>query len=211
MTSLPLRMLFHAKEPLPSFSVKIFPFGKNISLKNRWNREFLSSSSLHTCFANIASLNFCNSLNPIPPRALGRQSVLHFDQCMFLWFPRWPHQNFRISYSMSLHNVTGSLKQLMAKVGMACTTTFNSTSLPAWERSCSFHPCNLAQTRSLMNIRLAFLFLPTKVGRLRYFSSYLTSWTPRQLVIKAMDSIEVDLLKKREVFDLFNCWPEALS
>ena len=30
-------------------------------------------------------------------------------------------------------------------------------------------------------------------------------------MIKAMDSIEVDLPKKREVFDLFNCWPEALS
>ena len=30
-------------------------------------------------------------------------------------------------------------------------------------------------------------------------------------MICSMASVDVDLLKKREVFDLFNCWPEALS
>ena len=61
------------------------------------------------------------------------------DQCIFRWFPCWPHQNFRISCSMLLHSVMGSLKQLTAKVGIACTTAFNNTSRPTWERSCSFH------------------------------------------------------------------------
>lgn len=112
---------------------------------------------------------------------------------------------------MSLHKVKGSLKQLMENVGIAYTTAFSNTSRPAWERSSSFQLCNLAHIFSLMNLRLAFLFLPTRVGRPRYFLYCLTSYTSRRLVICPMVSVEVDLLKKRMVLDLFSCWPEAFS
>ena len=131
MTSRLLRILLQAKDPLSSFASKILPLGKNFALKNLWKREVLSSNSLQTCFASIASLNFCNSLNPIPPRSFGRHNELHFVQWIFFWFPRWPHQNLQSSHSMSLHNVIGSLKQIMAKVGIACTTAFSNTSHPA--------------------------------------------------------------------------------
>ena len=131
MISQPLRILFQAKEPLSSFASKIVPFGKIFTLKNLWKRKDLFSSNLHTCFANIASLNFCSTLKPMLPRSFGRQSVLHFDQCIFLWFPQCPHQNLRIICSMLLHKVMRSLKQLMTKVGIACTTAFSNTSCPA--------------------------------------------------------------------------------
>ena len=211
MISRPLRILFQAKEPLSSFASKIVPFGKIFTLKNLWKREDLFSSNLHTCFANIASLNFCSSLKPMLPRSFGRQSVLHFDQCIFLWFPQCPHQNLWIICSMSLHKVMMSLKQLMAKVTIACTTAFSNTSRPAWERSCSFQPCSLAHTLSLINLRLSFLFLSTRVGSPSYFSYCLNSWTPNKLVIYSMATVGVDLLIKKEVFDLFSCWLEAPS
>ena len=199
------------KGALIIFCIKNRTIWEKLSFENLWKREDLSSKRRHTCFANIASLNFWRSLNPMPPMIFGRQRVLHLDQWIFRWFPRWPHQNLRTSCSMSLHNVVGSLKQLMANVGITWITAFSSTSRPAWERSCSFQPCNLLHTRSLINLRLALLFLPTSVGRPRYFSYCLTSWAPRILVIWSMVSDRVDLLKKREVLDLFNCCPEALS
>ena len=47
--------------------------------------------------------------------------------------PVYPHQNFRMSDSISLHKFFGNLKQFIVKVGMACKIDLIKTSLPACE------------------------------------------------------------------------------
>ena len=123
------------------------------TMERTWTKKiekFLSWISLHTRFANIASLNLTNSLKPNPPSFLGLQSVSQFFQWIFLRSLLSPHQNFHISISISLHRSTESLKHPIAKVSIAWTTTFNNTSFPTWYRSFSFHLCNLLQTRSFI-------------------------------------------------------------
>ena len=90
------------------------------------------------------------SLKPNPPFPFSSQSFSHFTQCTFLLVPSYPHQNFLIGVSNSLINPLGSLKQLIVYVGMAWMTDLIKISLPAWERSFSFHPCNFLHTLSLM-------------------------------------------------------------
>ncbi|KAK4599821.1 hypothetical protein RGQ29_009748 [Quercus rubra] len=110
----------------------------------------LSSQHHHTCFANITSLNFTKSLKPNPPSFFGLQSVSQFFQWIFLRSPHCPHQNFRINISISRQSPKGNLKHPIAKVGMAYTTAFKSTSFPAWESSFSFHSYNFPHTLSFM-------------------------------------------------------------
>ena len=138
------------------------PFGKNFSLKNLWNKEDWFSASRHTCFASIASLNFWSSLKPNPPKLFDWHNDFHFDQWIFLWLPFWPHQKFLIKASISWHRVSGSLKQLMAKVGISWITASRRTSHLAWKRSCSFQPWSFAATLSLIYSKLAFFFFPTR-------------------------------------------------
>ena len=150
MTILALRILCHAKEPFELFASNTNPDGKNLALNTLKNSEVLSICSPHTCLANIASLNLTKSLKPNPPSDLCLHNVSKFFQWIFLRSPLSPHQNLWISISMAWHNPTGSLKQLIAKVGMAYTITFNRTSLPIWVNNFSFHPYNLLHTLSLM-------------------------------------------------------------
>ena len=140
MTYLPFKMLLQAKDPLFSLASKMVPCGKNFVLKNLKNRESWFCNKRQICLPSIASLNFCNSRKPIPPSDLGLHILLHLTQWIRLLVPRWPHQNFLIIASISWQSVIGSLKQLIEYVGMACTTAFKRTSLPAWDRIFSFHP-----------------------------------------------------------------------
>ena len=98
---LPLRMLFHAKDPFPSFASRMLPVGKKFALKNLWSRESSFVSKRHNCFSSIVSLKFCRSLKPMPPKLFSLHKVLHLDQWIFLCSPRRPHQNFLIKDSIS--------------------------------------------------------------------------------------------------------------
>ena len=145
----------------------------------------------------------------MPPKAFGLHKVSQFFQWIFRWSPLCPHPNFFIIISISFNNPDESLKQLIAKVGIAWTTAFKSTSLPTYERSFSFQPYNLLHTLSLMKLRLTFLFLPTTAGSPRYFSYSHTSLTPKRSRISTFLPSGVDLLKNIVVFSLFNFYPEA--
>lgn len=63
-----------------SISSRIVQFRKNLALKTRYNKEFLSCKSLQASLANKASLNIAKSLNPIPPSLFGLHIVSHFTQ-----------------------------------------------------------------------------------------------------------------------------------
>ena len=161
----------------------------------------MSCTSLHTCLASIASLNLQRSLNPMPPSTLGLHKVSYFFQCIFLWSPLSPHQNSRITTSMSLQRPTGKRKQFIANVGIACTTTLRRTSLLACDNNFSFHPWIFLHTLSLMKFRLALMFLTTTTGRPKYFSYSLISRTPRKFFMSFFVVTGTTLLKKRVV-----CW-----
>lgn len=84
--------------------------------------------------------------------------------CILFLLSFLPHQKFVMILSSSVQRVDGSLKQLIAKIGMARVTTFNSTSLPPWERRCPFQVCKYLPKFSL-NLREGFLTGFTNYGR----------------------------------------------
>ena len=93
---------------------------------------------------------------------------------------------------------------------MARTTAFSRTFLPTWDNKFSFHPCNLLHTPFLMQLRLAFLFLPTTAGNPRYFSYSLIFKTPRKFRISSFVSSATTLLKKRVVLSRLICCPRLV-
>ena len=120
--------------------------------------------------------------------------------------PKFTNHHF-----MSLQRPTGKRKQLIAKVGIACTMALRRTSFPACDNIFSFHPWIFPHTLSLMKFRLALLFLPTTAGRPKYFSYYLISGTPRKFFMSFFTAMDTVLLKKRVVSSLLIRCPEAFS
>ena len=120
----------------------------------------MSCIRLHTCLANIASLNFASSLNPNPSFFFGLQSVSQFFQWIFLRSSLYLHQNFLISISISLQRSTGSLKHPIAKVDMTWTTTFNNTSFSTWDKNFSFHLAVCTRLYLLYNSNWLFYSFP---------------------------------------------------
>ena len=113
-TSLALKMLFHAYDPLvEELASRMEQSGTKRALKTLWQSDSGFFNMRQTCLANSASLNFSISLNPMPPHFLAWQSLSHFIQCTFLLSPLQPHQNLWIITSISWINPMGSLKQLM--------------------------------------------------------------------------------------------------
>ena len=53
---LPLRMLFHAKDPFPSFASRMLPVGKKFALKNLWSKESSFVSKCYNCFSLLTTL-----------------------------------------------------------------------------------------------------------------------------------------------------------
>ena len=125
-------------------------FGKYFALILYFIKESVSWIRCQTCLANIASLNLHKSLKPNPTFNFGWQKTSHFFQWIFLLSPLWSHQIFWKSISISWNRPIGSLKQLIAKVGITWTMIFNKTSFSTCERSFSFHPCNFPQTLSFI-------------------------------------------------------------
>lgn len=62
-----------------------------------------------------------------------------------------------------------------------------------------------------MSLKVFLLFLPTSEGRSKYFSCCFITWTQNFLLISSWTSLEVLLLKNKDVLAWFSCWPEACS
>lgn len=133
-------------------------------------------------------MNLQRSLNPKPVLSFGWHKVNNF----FQW-------------------LTGKRKQLIAKVGIACTTALRRISLPTCDSSFSFQPWIFPHTRSFMKIRLAFLFLPTTVGKSRYLSYSFISRMPNKTLMVSLVAEETEMLKKSVILFLFICCLEAFS
>ena len=134
----------------------------------------------------------------------------NFSNEFFSGHPLSPPK-FTNHHFMSLQRPTGKRKQLIAKVGIACTTALRRTSLLACDNNFSFHPWIFPHTLSLMKFRLVLLFLPTTVGRPKYFSYSLISGTPRKIFMSFFVVMFTTLLKKRVVVSLLIHCSEAFS
>lgn len=106
------------------------------------------------------------------------------------------HTAFKQMAPMKALGPAGSLKQPWANVGIAYITALIKTSLLAWDKSLSSHPCNFFHTLSLMKLKLGFLPLSTKARSPKYFSLNFIFWTPKTLIISCLASSCVDLLNK---------------
>jgi hypothetical protein len=123
----------------------------------------------------------------------------------------WPHQNLDIKELISLHRVFGSWKTLIVYVGIACITALSNTSLPAWDKKVSFHPCMRSQILPLIPIKAIDRDWPIIAGRPRYLSKFEVMLTPAVPARNSFSSALVFLLKKIEVLSRFNFCPDAFS
>ena len=98
---------------------------------------------------------------------------------------------------------------LMVYVGIACTTTLSKISLPAWVRNFSFQPVMQSQIHPCKLLKALTLDQPIKAGRPKYFSKLSVVLTPAKERISSRTPIGVFLLKKIDVFCLFNLCPDA--
>lgn len=121
------------------------------------------------------------------------------------------HQNFDIIELMSLQRVLGNWNTLIVYVGIDCTTAFNNTSFPAWDKNFSLHPCILSQILPFIPVKELTRDLPMRAGNPKYFSYCWVELTLATQEIWRLASTLVLGQKKSEVFSLFSFYPEALS
>ena len=98
-------------------------------------------------------------------------------------------------------------KQLMVCAGTACATAFIGISLPARDKSFSFHLDSLFANLSFSCWNVLCFDLPTNDGNPRYFSCCLIISAPNICFMPSYVSIGVFRLKNNEVFSLLSCWP----
>ena len=90
-------------------------------------------------------------------------------------------------------------------------TALINTSLPALDSIFSFHLANFLRSFSLISLKVFLLFLPINEGKPRYFSCYFITWAPNLCLISSWIALGVLLLKNKDVFAWFSCWPDACS
>ena len=156
------------------------------ALKTRLTKRCSLVSNRHNCLSSKALLKTPKSRNPIPPNHLGWQRESQLFQCIVLPLLFDPHQNRAINPWISWINPAENLYTPIKYVGIAWITDLSNTSLPALDRSFSFHPCPFFQIRSLMHAKTAFFDLPIIVGNPRYFSWRSTSLTPKISIISCL-------------------------
>ena len=185
--------------------------GKNRDLKTLQNNKSVLCINLHTCLANKESLNLFMSQKPKPPLFFDWHDLDQLIQWIYFWFDPYPHQNFWIRTSISLHKVTGSLKQLMEYPGIAWTTTLIKISLLYWDNNLCCQPCDFFQILSFSWEKLSLLERAAKDGRPQVSLIPFIFGTPDNSISSDWMEGGVDLLKKRVVLSLLICWHEAAS
>ena len=123
--------------------------GKYLTLKTLYSKESLPICSHQPYFTSKAKLNCFNCLKPIPPWAFEAQSLSQLIQAIFFLSLHWPHQKLLIRLVSSSNNELGILKQLIEYVGIVWATALIKISLPAFDRSFSFHPASFFWSVSL--------------------------------------------------------------
>jgi len=139
--SLPNKILLQAKEGLdPKGAFKKSFSEKYLLFKNLLRSEEGDARIFQACLARTAWLKISISLKLIPPRSLGTQSLSQLSQCIFHLSSWEHHQKESMADVKFLQVVFGSLKQLIAWIGIARATNFKIIFFPAWERNLLYQP-----------------------------------------------------------------------
>jgi hypothetical protein len=88
-------------------------------------------------------------------------------------------------------------------------TALIKVSFLAWEMNFSFRPSNFLQTLPWIPAKVVFIDQPTKARSPKYFSKLAAAEIPTMELMYSRNSYMVFLLKKMEVFSLFNFCPKA--
>ena len=105
----------------------------------------------------------------------------------------------------------GSLKRLMAYMGIAYAIVFIRTSRPAFDINFSFHPNTCLRNFSSNYLKVFTLDLPQVIGRPRYLSLLVITLAPICCWINLHISGFMFLLKNKEVFGRLIACPDAAS
>lgn len=123
----------------------------------------------------------------------------------------YPHQNLDIKEGISLYVLQGSINMLIAYVGIAWTTDFNNTYLPTWDKKTFFQLLTRAQILSLMVLKVRYQFIPTNMGKPRYFPLLSQRETLAEAKIYLLTAQLVLELKKISILCLFISCPVVAS
>lgn len=94
---------------------------------------------------------------------------------------------------------------------MASATDLIRTSLLSFEMNFSFQLVTRLAILSRSSLKVLTLFLPSTIGKPKYFLNYVTIWALSILWIFSLTSIAMFGLKNKTVFCLFIPWPDACS
>lgn len=89
--------------------------------------------TLLTCLASRAWLNTSISLKSKPPFFLQRYTLSQLIQYTFLWFSEELHQKSAMALVSDSQVDFGSLKHVMAWIGIASATALRTSSFPPWD------------------------------------------------------------------------------
>lgn len=163
------------------------------------------------CFASMAILKILNLLNPKPPKNFDVQILSQLTQWILRSLSFCTYQKFFIKLSSSVHRVVGSLKQLIAYMGIAKAIASKRISLPPWDKSFPFHNCRRCHIFVLILENAFFFAFPTIGGRLRYFSYWVTPLHPQVAITSFLVSSCTFLLNTIVVLSLLIHWPDTNS
>lgn len=175
------------------------------------NRELGFLNSFQVCLESSASLKTSNSQNPRPPAPLGKVSLSHDIQYIFLNSGFMSHQNLVKTLWICLQRDLGSLKQDIAYVGIDPNTAFKSTIFPAPDRYLTVHPFTRCLMRSTIEAKMSLFFLPKCSGKPRYLPIPPSFKMLRSSFTRILHSWLV--LEEKVIADFywFIHWPDAAS
>ncbi|KAL5842966.1 hypothetical protein ACOSQ3_013569 [Xanthoceras sorbifolium] len=111
-------MLLQVNEgSLPTLHSRKKELEKYLAISTLAKRESGEEKILHPCLASMAWLKATISLNPIPPKLLGKHIFFQGNQCTFLLLSRVPYQKSINKLLSSEHRKADSLKHPIAYVG----------------------------------------------------------------------------------------------
>ena len=174
----------------------------------------MSWVNLQDCLESITKLKAWRSGKPIPLSFLLVHSFFQLIQWIFLSSLFFPHQYLASKELMVSHMDLGSLKRLMAYVGISCATVLIRTSWPTFDINFSFHPITCLVIFSCKSLKVLTFDLPLVIGRPRYLSLFVIILAPNWCWIILFISGFVFLLKNNDVFwrlitclDATSYWP----
>ena len=186
----------------------ILQFGKNLDLKNLWNKDSLLLNSLHSCLASRASLKRARSLKPIFRLDFGWQRVSHMTQWIFHWSPFCPQKTKKLFWLGFWF-----LCEVPKEVWNSSSCRLEWLGPLLWlklpfqlERGAFLSTLESSSTSLFDVVKTGFFISPHKRWQTQVFFLYWMIYrTSRDSLMEFLVFSDVDLLKKMVVLFLLIC------